>query len=299
MARERWFAGRSATARVAARLERALAPPVRTYMAWFVEGHRVGWIIPERVPRLIARPDVFRRAERGVELVPALATDAARTAAVAEIARALSAEGALTAWRDERYAVAADATRAPLLELERAAARYFGIHTFASHANGVVASGDGWRMWLARRSPTKAIDPGLLDNLVGGGIPARAGPRETLVKEAFEEAGIPAGLARDARGAGTLDVCRDQPEGLQWETMHVYDLWLPSGFAPQNQDGEAVEHRLCAPQELVSILEGDDITADASLVAVDFLLRHGHIEPGDPSLESLDRLRHPEAMPRE
>jgi len=76
----------------------------------------------------------------------------------------------------------------------------------------------------------------------------------------------------------------------------VYDLWLPADFAPANQDGEAVEHRLCAPEDVLAVLATDDITADASLVIVDFLIRHGHIPPGDLAFAALDALRRPPAL---
>jgi 8-oxo-dGTP pyrophosphatase MutT (NUDIX family) len=298
MPHPRWIAMPDRTAHIASRLARMLAPPARAYEPWIVEDHVVGWIIPERAKRLSAWRDVFRRTARGVDLLETFDSESARTAALADVARTLSTEGALTAWRDERYAVAPYAGGAPLCELERAAARYFGIHTFAAHANGIVGDDARWRMWLARRSPVKPIDPGILDNLVGGGIATRSDARATLVKEAFEEAGIPAELAHQARSVGAIDVCRDQPDGLQRETIHVYDLWLPAKFVPQNQDGEAVEHRLCAPDEVVSILETDDITADASLVIVDFLLRHGHIRANDPAAPALDALRHPPTLIR-
>src|SRR5437763_8027100 len=212
MLETRWIAPRARTARIAERLRRVLAPPARLYEPWIVEGHVVGGIIPERAQRLCEWQDVFRRTTRGVELAAALDTALSRTAALAEVAQALSTEGALTRWRDERYAVAVDGGR--LFELERAAARYFGIHTFAAHANGLMGDTDHWRMWLARRSPTKPIDPDLLDNLVGGGIAADSDARTTTVKEAFEEAGIPAVLATLARSAGAIDLCRDQPDGL-------------------------------------------------------------------------------------
>jgi 8-oxo-dGTP pyrophosphatase MutT (NUDIX family) len=291
MQEKRWIAAPKATARIVDRLRRVLAPPARAYEPWIVEGHGVGWIIPERAQRLCEWRDVFRRGDRGIELAPSLATAAARTAALEEIARALSREGALTRWRDERYAVGDGGS--PLFELERAAARYFGIHTFAAHASGLVGNRDRWRMWLARRSPTKPIDPGLLDNLVGGGIAAGYDPRATLVKEAFEEAGIASDLASRGESAGAVGICRDQPDGLQRETIHVHDLWLPADFVPRNQDGEAVEHCLCAPDGVLSILESDDITADASLVIVDFLLRNDHVSPTDPAYAALDALRRP------
>jgi 8-oxo-dGTP pyrophosphatase MutT (NUDIX family) len=292
MAPARWIAAPAAVARIAARLERALAPPTETYLPWTVKGRAVGWITRQRALRLEAWRDVFVRGVDGIALARSLASAEARTRALDRVARTLAAEGALTAWRNERYAVTAADGDPPLLELERAAARFFGIHTYAAHANGLVRQGGGWRMWLARRSPMKAIDPGLLDNLVGGGIAAGSDAPATLVREAFEEAGIPAGLARRARSLGSVEIRRDRPDGLQRETIHVYDLWLPQDFVPRNQDGEAVEHSLCAPDALLSILETDDITADASLVIVDFLLRHGAIAGDDPGFEALAALRH-------
>jgi 8-oxo-dGTP pyrophosphatase MutT (NUDIX family) len=297
--RKKWIAPSEAVARIANRLGRVLAAPTREYQPFIAEGYVVGWITPERAQRLARWPDVFQWSERGIELAPGLVMPDVRTTALAEVARMLSAEGALTVWRDERYVVSTSPSGTALFELERSAARYFGIHTFAAHANGLVGDDDGWQMWLARRSPTKAIDPGLLDNLVGGGVAAGSNATATLIKEAWEEAGIAADLAHRAQPAGSVDICRDQMDGLQRETIHVHDLWLPAEFVPQNRDGEAVEHRLCAPDTVLSILEGDDITADASLVIVDLMLRRGHIPPDDPSLAAIDALRRPPASPRQ
>ena len=293
---DQWIAPSAAIARIADRLGRALAAPAVAYEPFAVADHVVGWVTPERAQRLAHWPQFFRRRDRALELAPSLDTPQARTEAIAAIARTLAAEGALSAWRDERYAVAASPGEEALFELERAAARYFGIHTFAAHANGLTGDEDRWRMWLARRSPVKAIDPGLLDNLVGGGIAAGADAAATLVKEAWEEAGLEKPLSRHAQCAGSVDICRATSDGLQRETIYAYDLWLPADFAPANQDGEAVGHRLYAPQDILAVLATDDITADASLVIVDFLIRHGHIPPGDPRFAALDALRRPPVL---
>jgi 8-oxo-dGTP pyrophosphatase MutT (NUDIX family) len=294
----RWIASPVAVANVADRLARVLAAPTATYEPFRVGERIVGWLTPARAQRLARWPALFTRSERGVACAPRVATAQARTAALADVARTLAAEGALTAWRDERYAVGAADGAPPLFELERAAARYFGIHTFAVHANGLVGATDDWRMWLARRSATKAIDPGLLDNLVGGGIASGATVSATLIREAWEEAGLDEELARQARRAGSVRIYRDQPDGLQYETIHVYDLWLGSDFVPANQDGESVAHQLCVPDDILVVLATDAITADASLVIVDLLLRHGHIARDDPSFGQLGALRHPPAAHR-
>jgi len=183
----------------------------------------------------------------------------------------------------------------PLVDIERAAARYFGIRTYAVHINGLVRESGGLRMWLARRSPTKAIDPGLLDNLVGGGIATGYGVLETLRKEAWEEAGIPADVAARARPQGSIDICRPQPQGLQRETVFVYDLELDADFRPANQDGEAVEHRQLTMAEAAELIADNGegvVTADASLVILDCLLRHGALGPDSPGLRALSAFRH-------
>jgi len=280
---------------IQARLALALAAPEGDYVALRIGGHTVGWLDPTRAARLSAFASVFDRADGEIGLAARLNDCATRTAAVEDVARVLAGEGLLSAWRDERYAVAVEFGAAPLVDIERAAARYFGIRTYAVHINGLVRGGGGLRMWLARRSPTKAIDPGLLDNLVGGGIATGYGVLETLRKEAWEEAGIPADVAARARPQGSIDICRSQPQGLQRETVFVYDLELDADFRPANQDGEAVEHRQLTMAEAAELIadNGDGaVTADASLVILDCLLRHGALGPDSPGLRALSAFRH-------
>lgn len=279
-----------------ARLARALAAPQGEYVAFDVDGMTVGWLDAARAARLRSFAAVFDGSGDELRLAATLSDCRARTAAVEEVARALAGEGLLSPWRDERYAVAAEFGAAPLVDIERAAARYFGIRTYAVHVNGLVRSSDGLAMWLARRSPDKAIDPGLLDNLVGGGIATGYGVFDTLEKEAWEEAGIPADVAVRARPRGSIDICRPQPQGLQRETVFVYDLMLDAAFRPANQDGEAIEHRqvtVSAAAKLIAADDSDDaVTADASLVILDCLLRHGALGPDSPKLRALSAFRH-------
>jgi 8-oxo-dGTP pyrophosphatase MutT (NUDIX family) len=123
--------------------------------------------------------------------------------------------------------------------------------------NGLVHHGRETSMWIARRSPDKAIDPGMLDNLMGGGVGSGLSVQQTLVKESWEEAGIPASLAVTALPVGTLGVRREVADGLHAEVLHMYDLALDDGFLPVNQDGEVVEFRRLSLAEVESDLAGD------------------------------------------
>lgn len=264
---------------------RALSPPRETLCPFRVDGAVAGWLDAARARRLHDFSGVFDVQADAIAFRSTLRDANTRTSALARVAAALASAGELSPWRDERYAIGPMLDAPPWFLLERAAARFFGVRTWAVHINGIARMTDT-RMWLARRSPAKAIDPGLLDNLVGGGIASGAGIGETLVKEAWEEAGIDAAVAREARPTGALHVRRLQPDGLQHETIVVHDLWLPRDFVPANHDGEAVEHRLLPLSALPALLANDAgadvLTADASLVALDALIRLGAIDADDP-----------------
>ena len=281
-------------AAIEARLVRAGEPPPLPLRPFAVDGVPLGAVDDERAARL-ARFDCFRVTREAVALDARLATAPARSAAFAEVVAVLRGEGALPAWRDELFAVARDFGDAPLFVIERGAARYFGVMTYAAHVNGMTQTDGEPTMWLARRSPRKAVDPGLLDNLVGGGIGAGFRVDETVVKEAWEEAGIDTALARRARPAGVLHSRRAMIDGLQREVLFVHDLALPPGFVPVNQDGEAVEHRLVTLREaalaITSTRTGHEVTPDASLVVLDYLLRQGAIQPDQPRYRALAALR--------
>ena len=221
------------------------------YVPFMAGGRRIGWLQPELAARLASFHDVFSAGAERVDLLDA--------EGLTPVVEALAKEGFIPGWRNERYRIA------DLFDIERAAARPFGLTTQAVHLNGIV----GERMWLARRSATKPIDPGMLDNLVGGGISVGFSVESTLVKEAWEEAGIPAELARKARAGGTISVLREVPEGVQSETISIYDLELPEDFRPQNQDGEVSEFKLLPFAEV----ERELLTYEAALVARDCLKR--------------------------
>ena len=66
-------------------------------------------------------------------------------------------------------------------------------------------------------------------------------------------------------------------DGLQVETLFVHDLALPPDFVPLNQDGEVSGHRLVDLGEAARLAAQEDgpdeVTIDASLVVLDYLLR--------------------------
>ena len=242
------------------------------------EGARIGWLRRAHAQRLMAWPEIFKRAAGGVRIAESLDSAESRTDAVGAVVRVLHREGAITGWREERYAVVTAFEAPALLHIERAAARFFGTTTYAAHANGYCGDGADCEMWLARRAATKPIDPGMLDNLVGGGMSAGVPPLQTIIREAREEAGVPAVLARNAAATGTIRLLREVPEGVQSELIFVFELELPRDFQPHNEDGEVAEFRRVPISELIAMLRGGaDFTLDSSLVMLRFLERREYL----------------------
>lgn len=239
-----------------------------------IDGHHVGSVGCEHLGALAAWPQWLHIGPEAVELT----VDAAgRDAALAEMHHVLHAEGRLRGWRNETFAIVAPGDHRVLALIERAAARFWGTLTFGAHATGHVVDAQGrpTHLWIAQRAFDKPTDPGLYDNLVGGGVPHGEPPELALVREAREEAGLDEADLRGARPAGQLTLCRDVAEGLQHECLHSYDLVLPAGRVPCNQDGEVAGFHLMSVAEARALAWGTAMTVDAALVTVDFLHRHG------------------------
>lgn len=255
-------------------LEQALRFDACALLRFCVGDRRIGWVRPE-FARLLARwPRVFTVTPDAVAFADRLDSAAARSEAIAGVLQRLHEEGAVRGWRDECYRVpprtGEPGSEPELFRMERAAHKLFGIESHASHLNGIVRTPAGPAMWIARRSADKAVDPGLLDNMVAGGIAADSDAWATLQKECGEEAGVPGALACRALRRGVLRFCRNHPEGADVQCIDLYDLELPADFVPQNRDGEVAEFRLLSPGELARELEQPGLfTVDAALVAND------------------------------
>ena len=244
---------------------------------WIVAGQRVGWLSRERAALLGRWPQWFDVSAQRVDLRETLASEAERTAALAEVVMRLAEAGHVRGWRDERFAVNTGWGTPTLALIERAAARFFGIRTYAAHMNGLIDGGEAAEpaLWLARRAQTKPIDPGMWDNLVAGGIGHGFDARGALEKECWEEAGIGTELAARLVPRGTQDVLREVPEGIQCETLFAFDLTLPASFVPANQDGEVAGHLRASPDAALDIMADFAMTVDATLVTLDALARLG------------------------
>ena len=253
----------------------------------------MGWLRPSFADLLRRWPHVFEVDSAFVSLKAQPDTAAGRSEAMDRVARDLARDGVIRGWRNEVVSVAPRYGDPELLRIERAATRHFGLVAYATHLNGFTRRDGRVHVWIARRSADKSVDPGKLDNLVGGRIAAGMSVDETLRKEAWEEAGIPPAMLRDANCLGAVRTEYSVPEGLHREIMFVHDLWLAEDFTPANQDGEVSEIMLMPVEEVVQAILVGEFTLDAGTVMIDGLLRLGALPPEDRQYLELLRLMKP------
>jgi 8-oxo-dGTP pyrophosphatase MutT (NUDIX family) len=178
--------------------------------------------------------------------------------------------------RGEAFDVRDDETGTVIGTIDRGALPLFGVRADGVHLNGLVRRPDGLHLWVGRRAAHKSLDPGKLDHLVAGGVPAGLTPERTLAKEAEEEAALPADLIAHAREVGVIRYAMERREGLRRDRLFCYDLELPHMFVPRPADGEVESFELWPlPRVLQTVRETDDFKFNVNLVLIDLFLRHG------------------------
>lgn len=270
------------------------------YRRFMVAGRHMGWVVPDFARELAAYPQVFHLTDDDVNLHERFTTMDERSRAVAEVLEAMRAQGKVPGWRNELYPVSRRFADAPLLLMERAATHLFGVPSHGINVNGLVRDGDDWKVWVARRSATKQVDPNMLDLVVGGGLPHGISVQDNLLKECAEEAGIPKAIAQRARPVSLLTLMIEAPEGLRAGTQFNFDLELPADFTPRNEDGEVAEFQLWTLDELErNLRDADDFMYDVALANLDLLIRLGRVGPDDPDyLDLIAHLRRPIPLTR-
>jgi 8-oxo-dGTP pyrophosphatase MutT (NUDIX family) len=260
------------------------------YRSFSIAGVTVGQVRVSFMERLLALGLPFMPDAGGICLHPGLTDAASRTRAVAAALDRLVADGAIPKLRREMYAVADGWGRPTLMELDRAAIPFFGVTAYGLHVNGFVRQPDGLHLWVGKRAMDRGVAPGQYDNLVAGGQPAGLSLADNLVKEAWEEAGLPADMALRAVPVGAITYLMEQDKGLKPDVLFLYDLELPPDFVPHNTDGEVERFELWPIARVAeSVRDSDDWKFNVNLTVIDFLIRHGWLTPEHP--EYLDLCR--------
>ena len=251
------------------------------FVPFRVAGQPVGWVRHGLAALLVARHPVLTVSGGALVLDARLPDHGARSAAMDAVVRAMERDGLVAGRRDEFYAVATHVGAPELLRIERAAVSAFGIAACGVHMTGFVRRADGLHVWVPRRSRDKSTYPGMLDNTVAGGQPVGLGLHDNMVKECWEESGIPEDLARKAVCTGAITYRMDAEDGLKPDVQFCFDLELPADFVPRNTDGEIDEFFAWPWRKAAEVVsETREFKFNCNLVLIDFFVRHGLVDPG-------------------
>lgn len=103
------------------------------------------------------------------------------------------------------------------------------------------------------------------------------GINETAVKEAAEEASVPANLVSGLIPAGCVSFLFESERGIFPNTEFVFDLELPIEFVPTNADGEVQAFELLPADQCLEKVFSPEFKTTSCPVVLDFLIRRGVI----------------------
>ncbi|KAL2335132.1 hypothetical protein Fmac_016345 [Flemingia macrophylla] len=212
-----------------------------------------------------------------VSLHPMLKTSEERTSAVGYVVERLGEEQ-IPGIRSELYPVTSSFGAPIFFSLERAAAPYFGIKVYGVQMNGYVELNEQKHLWIGKRSDQKTTYPGMLDELVAGGLPHGIDCQQNLAKECEEEAGIPTSISINAIPVGAVSYNDIDEYRYKRDVLFCYDLKLPKDFIPKNEDGEVDSFKLIPVTEVAEVIcKTEFFKPNCALVIIDFLFRHGRL----------------------
>lgn len=199
----------------------------------------------------------------------------------------------LEGWRNEKYTIYSNDKennlKIPYFKLERAMCPLFGVVMYGVHINGFVRTLDGEiKLWVPRRAANKPTYPGMLDNMVAGGIGYPYSPLETCYKECYEEAGLDQEyVSKKIKSCGVVSYlyqlhAKDYSSEaglIQPEVEYIYDIEMDESIIPHPVDHESENFRLLTIQDVKEKLLNGEFKDNCAAIIIDFMIRHSIITP--------------------
>ncbi len=264
------------------------------FKRFFVDGYHVGWVKKKNAHLIKGWCTNAVETEEDIAINSDRGDIASRNELFAFLVGQFSNLGLIYPPMNELYPVSLHQRENIVAVVDRVAAAIFGIRCYGQHLNGYVKDGSAIKMWISRRAKDRGVEPGKLDQLVAGGLPFAVSPSQNLIKECWEEAGIPQELAQQAISVGTVSYCAESERGLKPDTLLIYDLELPHTFEPRCTDGEVEAFYLMPIEEVATLVrETTEFKHNCNLVVIDFLVRHGLLPDDDPDYTAIVAGLHP------
>ena len=206
------------------------------------------------------------------------------------LTRDLADRGEVPEPRDEPCAVPPPGVGAECFRIDRVALSWIGACSAGVHVNGLGRVEGQRAMWVAKRAAHLYSFPGVLDTMVGGGIPAGATPLETAVAEGEEEAKLSRSVMEASLAVGAVGFQVQHGHRLRRGIVYCYDLELPEGVKPEAQPEEVECFDLLRLEEVADLVEERQVFKfNCNLVVIDLLLRAGCISNRHPDYYTLVR----------
>lgn len=264
-------------------------PNYYAYLPLHFNEVQIGWVHKDHLEILQQFPDLFLLHNTQIDFSPLFTAlnFAERNSRIAAFSHTLFEAGIIRNWRDEAYGIyyPNEDLQNALFTIERGVAPFLGFRVYGIHINGYIAPKKQepiHKMWIAKRSKLKLIEPHKLDNIAAGGLSYGEIPHETAIREAMEEANIPEDLTSALHYSGPFNYLAEYNKTVRNECIFVFDLPLPESFSPTINDGEVEDFYCLSPKEIESaLLDGETFKPNSGIVTLHFLLRNNltHFEP--------------------
>jgi len=237
-------------------------------------------------------PQAFEVTDEFITLDSSLQTPQQRNRIIAEVVQALIDDDVVGYSLDEPYPVKGHNNEV-FFVIDRALVPFMGFRSFGQHINGYVNRPGGLHLWIGTRACDRRIFPGMLDNMVAGGLPHGLSLQENLVKECHEEAGMPEKLALQAKPVSAITYNAISEKGYKPDTLYCYDIELSEEFTPENTDGEVEKFELLRVTDVISkVRQGGLFKPNCNLVLIDFFARHGLLDAQEPEFLEIQQGLH-------
>jgi 8-oxo-dGTP pyrophosphatase MutT (NUDIX family) len=265
----------------------------------FVGDKQIGRTPRDFANKISAFNDVWSVTDRGMVLNPALDTFDARTTAIDDTFKALSAAGILPSAPDYTAFGGIDWINAyphdgsaPLFIIQRFYYSCLGLQAHAVIVNGY--SGNNY--WAAIRSMNVETGAGKLDVIVAGMIRHQETMMEAMAHEAEEEAGLTKDDIKGVKEVSTLHLPNLNKYGFfQDEWLHVFDIDLKDKAPIVGMPIEVDGFKLLTIEQLMKDIQAGTVFKEhIHLVITDFLIRHGHLNESHPEFEAIKKLLYQE-----
>lgn len=169
-----------------------------------------------------------------------------------------------------------------VMEMDVSGTGIFGVLSYGVMLTGWITESQQRKYWVPRRSKSKVSHPGMLDNFVSGTLRANERPIDCMVREVFEETGLPEEYVRRRLvpcGTVTYHMTKDSDgtPSVQPHVQYVYEIETEPPQKPIPNDGEVECFYLMTVDEVRNALANEEFKPNTGMTWLAHFIRHGYV----------------------